>query len=385
MTDKYDEKTGPSEVDQSKNAHEVLDNSEDIEKKENSENHSKDIDKKLDRGEEIYTGFGFDNSRDNDNKLTDDLQTEKIDTIAVNKVANNSTDSKIVEKEIYKASTDESIVEDNNVKAVPVKAIEREDIKPSTSSKKNTTNNSTIVIKSDGKNIKSQNNKSKSAKAEDKVFYKDDIKNNYNESKKDNSTIVIKTNGNIKKDIEAPSKDKIVQDKERANYQDKVDSNYNDLSRERKSANYKEIPEDTKVVIKADNGDINYKENHIESGYNRVNKDSTLIENNDRYTRRNHKVLDFPVNESNVKGQVPADYQLKSTYYSNDSRPNTLYNTPGSVYKNYNTLSIKKHYKAKKKANRRGLSLKKVAIGVAAVAGIALILLPEDDDSSFRF
>ena len=54
-------------------------------------------------------------------------------------------------------------------------------------------------------------------------------------------------------------------------------------------------------------------------------------------------------------------------------------------YKNYNTLSIKKHYKAKKKANRRGISLKKVAIGVAAIAGIALILLPEDDDSSFRF
>ena len=178
MTDKYDEKTGPSEVDQSKDAHEVLDNSEDIEEKENSENHSKDIDKKLDRGEELYTGFGFDNSMDNDNKLTDDLQTEKIDTIAVNKVANNSTDSKIVEKEVYKASTDESIVEDNNVKAVPVKAIEREDIKPSTSSKKNTTNNSTIVIKSDGKNIKSQNNENKSVRSQEKVFYKDNIKNN---------------------------------------------------------------------------------------------------------------------------------------------------------------------------------------------------------------
>ena len=367
MTDKYDKKTGSNEVSQSKDAHDISDNSNDVEKISSSENHSKDMKEKLDRGEELYTGFGFDN-RENSN----DLKTEKIDTIAVNKAANNSKDHKTLEKEVYEVPTDESIVEEakngKNVKAVAVKAIEREDVKPSTTNKKNTTNNnSTIVIKADGKNVKSQNDKIKSAKIENKVSHKDE--------KKDNSTIVIKT----------PSKDKVTQDKEKVNYKNTVNSKHNDLKDERKVSNYKEIPEETKLVIKADNGDISYREKHLRNDDRKLNKDYNLAENKTNYKRRNHKVLDFPVSESNTRGQVPADYQLKSTHYSNDLRANTLYNTPGSVYKNYNTVSIKNHYKSKKKLAKRGLSLGKVAIAVAAVAGISLIFLPEEDDCPFRF
>ena len=159
----------------------------------------------------------------------------------------------------------------------------------------------------------------------------------------------------------------------------------NDLKDERKVSNYKEIPEDTKLVIKADNGEISYREKHLENDDRKLNKDYNLAENKTNYKRRNHKVLDFPVSESNTRGQVPADYQLKSTHYSNDLRQNNLYNTPGSVYKNYDTVSIKNHYKSKKKLAKRGLSLGKVAIAVAAVAGISLIFLPEEDDCPFRF
>lgn len=367
MTDKYDKKTEFREVSQSKDDRDISDNSNDVEKISSSENHSKDMKEKLDRGEELYTGFGFDN-RENSN----DLKTEKIDTIAVNKAANNSKDVKKVEKEVYESPTDESIVEEakngKNVKAVAVKAIEREDVKPSTTNKKNTTNNnSTIVIKADGKNVKSQNDKIKSAKIENKVSHKDE--------KKDNSTIVIKT----------PSKDKVTQDKEKVNYKNTVNSKHNDLKDERKVSNYKEIPEGTKLVIKTDNGDISYREKHLENKDSKLKKDYHLNANKVSYTRRNHKVLDFPVSESNTRGQVPADYQLKSTHYSNDLRRNNLYNTPGSVYKNYDTVSIKNHYKSKKKLAKRGLSLGKVAIAVAAVAGISLIFLPEEDDCPFRF
>lgn len=292
MTDKRNENKGASEVDQIKDAEEVLDETDDIEEVKDVETRREEIEDDLDRGEELYDGFGFDEDRDSiDDKLDDDRETAKIDT-----------------KEIKKASS----------------ANKEEDSLPIDAS-----NDDAIVVKT-----------------EDEIATDDYMDDQLEEDSEIMDESIALDTSDIK---ELPD------------------------------SNYKEIPASTRVVINTDNGDINYKESHIDGAYNRNQNDYILVDGDDKFVRRYHRVLDFPVNQSNVPGQTPSDYQLKGIRYSNDSRPNTLYNTSATAYKNYSILSIKDHYKGKKKANKGALSIGKLALGAAAVAGLAFILSSEDD------
>lgn len=68
---------GPSEVEQEKNAHEIFDETDDIEKYQPTQTELEEKQEKLDRGEELYTGFGFDGDRPSgDNPLAESLATD---------------------------------------------------------------------------------------------------------------------------------------------------------------------------------------------------------------------------------------------------------------------------------------------------------------------
>ncbi|WP_297281655.1 hypothetical protein [uncultured Anaerococcus sp.] len=297
MTDKRNENNGASEVDQIKDAQEVLDETDDIEEVTDVETRREEIEDNLDRGEELYDGFGFDDDRDSDDdKLADDLETAKIDT-----------------KEIKKASL---------------------------------------------------------ANKESDYL---DIDRSENET-----SIVIKTENELATDDYMD--DQLEEDHETIDESIALDTS--DI-KELPASNYKEIPASTRLVIKADNGDIDYKESHIDDAYSAEERDYILVEDSLSFARRNHRVLDFPVNQSNAPGQTPSDYQLKGIRYANDSRPNTLYNTAATAYKNYSILSIKDHYKSKKKTNKKGLDIGKIALGAAAAAGLAFLLSSDDDEGYF--
>lgn len=138
-----------------------------------------------------------------------------------------------------------------------------------------------------------------------------------------------------------------------------------------KVESYREVPEDTKVVIKPDNGDVIYRETTI-----------------DRPIGRSSVVTDKRVGDTQNTGltynkesaiDVPADYQLAGVYYGNDYRDSRNY-----LIGPYQTdaYSIKKHYKNQVRDRKGGLPIKKIALGVAAVAGV-LWLIKDDDDGFF--
>lgn len=138
-----------------------------------------------------------------------------------------------------------------------------------------------------------------------------------------------------------------------------------------KVESYREVPEDTKVVIKPDNGDVVYRETTIDRpiGRTSVLTDKRVVDTkNTGLTYNKESAID-----------VPADYQLAGVYYGNDYRDNRNY-----LIGPYQTdaYSIKKHYKNQARDRKGGLPIKKIALGVAAVAGV-LWLIKDDDDGFF--
>ena len=138
-----------------------------------------------------------------------------------------------------------------------------------------------------------------------------------------------------------------------------------------KVESYREVPEDTKVVIKPDNGDVVYRETTIDRPIGRASvvPDKRVGDTqNTGLTYNKESAID-----------VPADYQLAGVYYGNDYRDSRNY-----LIGPYQTdaYSIKKHYKNQARDRKGGLPIKKIALGVAAVAGV-LWLIKDDDDGFF--
>ena len=332
MTDKYKENNGPSEVDQSRDADEVFDETDDINVKKNSEIKVKDIEKNLDRGEELYSSFGFDSNRDStDTKIADQLETARIDSKKVNEIVDNPTTRQSVtveDREVFVPSNDKTTKQKPS-DTESIETIEKQDPR---------TSDSTIVIR-----------------ANDKVD--DHVEDR-------------------KAPIPSPG----------PAYEDNIvgaDEFQKTIGENTEKTSYREVPENTKVIIKADDGDINYRQRQVDSKDIKASRDYGRSQSPTKTHRHTHTVYDVLINESNTPGQVPADYQVRGVYYKNDPRPNTLDNTPISAYKTYNTVSIKDHYKSKRKASRPGLPIKKIALGVGALAGLALVLLPNEDDGPF--
>lgn len=138
-----------------------------------------------------------------------------------------------------------------------------------------------------------------------------------------------------------------------------------------KVESYREVPEDTKVVIKPDNGDVIYRETTIDRPIGRA---SVMPDKRVGDTQN----TDLTYNKESAI-DVPADYQLAGVYYGNDYRDSRNY-----LIGPYQTdaYSIKKHYKNEARDRKGGLPIKKIALGVAAVAGV-LWLIKDDDDGFF--
>ena len=133
--------------------------------------------------------------------------------------------------------------------------------------------------------------------------------------------------------------------------------------------NRRVVPEDTKIVIKPDNGDVVYTETTVDRPATR-----SRVVTTEKIVNPTNRATGLAINEESAI-DVPADYQLAGVYYGNDYRDNRNYLT--SAYQT-DTYSIKRHYKNQAKEKKGGLSIKKIALGVAAVAGVVWLIKDED-------
>ena len=134
------------------------------------------------------------------------------------------------------------------------------------------------------------------------------------------------------------------------------------------------VPEDTKVVIKADNGDVVYKESSIERT---IENPESIVEERQMLVDTDHSILERELNKGS-SGDITTDYQLDGVYYGNDFRDNKLYLT-----RPYQTdiYSIKRHYKNQARDRKNALPIKKIALGIAAIAGAVWLI--RDDEKGF--
>lgn len=277
MANTEDRKLGPSEVEQSKNAHEIFDETDDIKNYQPDQTTLEKKQENLDRGEELYTGFGFDGDRDSGEKLLADelAPTSKPSTHAAPRQTTLETDRK---EEVRQVS--------------------------------NTSANA-----------------------------------NYNKpAQSDNYT--------TKRTIT-------------------------------KSAS-REVPEETKLIIEPKGGEFRYKERTPD--YNRKDDREVYYYNqNQEVIDRNAKSQTQRVDEYN-RTSTPVDYKLAGVHYDIDPRTGQYYHLANgayiSDYEHIETLPIKHHYKTQRK-EKKGLPWTKIALGVAAVAGLGLLFMADEDDGPF--
>lgn len=278
MANTEDRKLGPSEVEQSKNAHEIFDENDDLKEYQPSQTTLEKKQEKLDRGEELYTGFGFDSDRGRGERLLgDDLNTAKVPS---------------PETHTSSAQTRENTFESDT--------------------------------RLSGSNIKVSNNQ----RVEPSTTY---------------TTTRTVT----------------------------------------KSAS-REVPEETKLIIEPKGGEFRYKE--CTPDYNKKDdKEVYYYNQNQEVIDRNDKSQTQRVDEYN-RTSTPVDYELAGVHYDIDPRSGQYYHLANGAYiTDYDyieTLPIKHHYKSQRK-EKKGLPWTKIALGVAAVAGLGLLFMADEDDGPF--
>lgn len=235
----------------------------------------KEIDEKdLDRGQELYTGFGFGSV---------DTSDVEVEDIAKSKTVPGVSDGKS-DEHVFVADSTNSV---NKDKSVPIKTIAKEE-----------------------------------------------------------STVFETARSNEAQNI-APRKNVV----------------------DKRVENRRVVPEDTKIVIKPDNGDVVYTETTVDRPATR-----SRVLTTEKIVNPTNKTTGLAINEESAI-DVPADYQLAGVYYGNDYRDNRNYLT--SAYQT-DAYSIKRHYKNQAKEKKGGLSINKIALGVAAVAGVVWLIKDED-------
>lgn len=270
MADLDKKQNGASPVDQTEDMGDMIEDASN-----NRDKYISDLEKDLDRGQELYTGFGFGGVDDSSN-LAETSKTQSIPRV-----------------------NDENSQE----KIVAVSNINKDESK---------------VFEADGAGIAREN---------DKKVRVDDDKNIAPKAKVNNNLV-----------------------------------------------SHREVPEDTKVVIKPDNGDVVYTETSVDA---RVQKPKVVVEEEIVDTNIYHGV-DLPIDKE-IAVDVPSDYQLAGVYYGNDFREDNRSYLVGPYQTD--TYSIKRHYKSQAKYKKSGLPIKKIALGVAALAGV--VWLMKDDDKRF--
>lgn len=284
MANTEDRKLGPSEVEQSKNAHEIFDENDDLKEYQPSQTTLEKKQEKLDRGEELYTGFGFDSDRERGERLLDDdLNTAKVTS------PETHTPSAPYRQTTFESST--GTESDTRLSGSNIKVSNNQRVEPSTP--------------------------------------------------------------------------------------------YTTTRTVTKSAS-REVPEETKLIIEPQGGEFRYKERTPD--YNKKDdKEVYYYNQNQEVIDRNDKSQTQRVDEYN-RTSTPVDYELAGVNYDIDPRTGQYYHLANgahiSDYNHIETLPIKHHYKTQRK-EKKGLPWTKIALGVAAVAGLGLLLIGEEDDGPF--
>lgn len=284
MANTEDRKLGPSEVEQSKNAHEIFDENDDLKEYQPSQTTLEKKQEKLDRGEELYTGFGFDSDRGRGERLLgDDLNTAKVPS------PETHTPSAQTRQNTFESST--GTESDSRLSSSNVKVSNNQRVEPSTP--------------------------------------------------------------------------------------------YTTTRTVTKSAS-REVPEETKLIIEPQGGEFRYKERTPD--YNRRrDRDVYYYNSNEEAVDANLGDYRSRVDESGLQ-HIPADYELTEVHYDIDPRSGQYYHLANGAYitdyDHIETLPIKHHYKLKRK-EKKGLPWTKIALGVAAVAGLGLLFMADEDDGPF--
>ena len=280
-----DKKTGAAPVEQSKDSDDILDSPYDgnPEAKDKSINELKE--RKLERGQELYTGFGFGGV---------DAEGVDIDRLGAD------------EQAVLAGKEKDSVAKDND--RLAVKTINKED--------------NMVFEPATGGAI-------------------------------DEKT-TVNVGENIEKNIEISNQANIAPNE---------------------VASYREVPKDTRIEIKADKGDVVYREAELD--YEPVGR-AIYVEDDVEFDH--DRAFDLPINVESVN-DTSADYQLNGVYYGNDYREHRNY--LAAPYQR-DAYSIKNHYKSRAKYTKKGLPLGKIALGAVAVAGVLWLVKDDEKDGFFN-
>ncbi len=273
-------KLGPSEVDQDTTAQEIVEETNDIKEYQPSQTTIEEKKEKLDRGEELYTGFGFDSDRANgEAPLADSLKETKLADHNTTKSATNTPD--VIETYTTESSAAPRVEEKSLQKSTT--HTPRQAYKTTTTSEK------------------------------------------------------------------------------------------------------REVPEQTKLIIEPDNGDINYKKRQADPAQRRIVKTHHKTPPQRQYIDHEAYGQNGYQNAERTIYTEP-NYESQGVHYSTDPRTivDPYYNN--AYIKSHGTvdyLPIKHHYKSKRKQNKKSLPWRKIALGVAVAAGVRLLFLGEEDDGPF--
>lgn len=271
---------GPSEVEQEKNAHEIFDETDDIKEYQPEQSTLEEKKEDLDRGEELYTGFGFDSDRPRgEDPLAQSLKETEVPG----------------HKTINSVPKTPDVIETYTAESSAAPRLEEKTI-------------------------------TKSPTHTPKEAYKTTI-----------------------------------------------------------TSAKREVPEQTKLIIEPDNGQFSYRKRQADPIRKRKVKTHHRAIPQRQYV--DHKVYGQE-NYENAERTIYTEpnYESQGVHYSTDPR------TPVDPYYNdayipaqgtIDYLSIKHHYKAKSKQNKKSLPWTKIALGVAVAAGVRLLFLGEEDDGPF--
>lgn len=331
MANTDERRTGPTEVEQGKNANEIIDASDDIPEKRVTTTKEKTQDD-LDRGEELYQSFGFGNlsdtskfnNKDGYKHLSDDRSPKKTEQLEV----------------------------PSTIEATPL-VTDDEMRNPSIDHYKDIDH---AHDHSHGESTVNQENPTKTYDPADerKVVW---------DKPTPTHTVPTTITSTDATDKQPASKEKVVDNMQLEKY--------------------------TRLIIEPKAGDVAYHEQDI----NRLDRVGRLTPDEQRYitdlgqreTVGHH--TDIHHIATYDKKQTP-DYELAEVYYTRTNAGVSFYNP--SLYEvrkpNINVLPIKNHYKSQIKEKKKNqFPWGKVAIGVAATLGaIGLVSkLTEDDDDYF--
>lgn len=279
MTNTDKRKLGPSEADQDKTAQEIFDETDDIKEHQPSQTTIGEKKENLDRGEELYTGFGFDSDRENgEAPLSDSLKETKLADRNTTKSDSNTSD-------VIETYTTES----SAAPRVEEKSIQKSSTPTPRGAYKTTTT---------------------SAK--------------------------------------------------------------------------REVPEQTKLIIEPDNGEINYKKRQADQAQKRIAKTHHKTPQRQYIDHEAYGKNGYQNAERSI--YTEPNYESQGVHYSTDPRTivDPYYNN--EYIKSHGTvdyLPIKHHYKSRRKQNKKSLPWTKIALGVAVAAGVRLLFLGEEDDGPF--